>query len=92
VDLVEGFAPEVRRLVDLDQQHRQRSARHPRRLLKDLELAHGAKPGGDPEETVVTCMIPGKKAEEATTPSGGVEPEIIGRKAAEEGEAEAGKE
>jgi hypothetical protein len=37
-------------------------------------------------------MIPGKKAEEIATPTGGVEPEVIGRKAAEEGEAEAGKE
>lgn len=59
--------------------------------VKDLELLHGAKPGADPEETVVTCVLPGKKAEEAA-PSASVEPEVIGRKAAEEGEAEAGKE
>ena len=60
--------------------------------VKDLELLHGATPAAEPEETVVTCLIPGKKAEELTTPTGGVEPEVIGRKAAEEGEAEAGKE
>ena len=60
--------------------------------VKDLELLHGAKPGADPDETVVTCMLPGKKSEEVATPTGGVEPEVIGRKAAEEGEAEAGKE
>lgn len=60
--------------------------------VKDLELVHGAKPAGDPEETVVTCVLPGKKAEESAAPAGGAEPEIIGRKATEEGEAEAGKE
>jgi large subunit ribosomal protein L25 len=60
--------------------------------VKDLELLHGAKPGGDPDETVVTCMLPGKKTDEAAAPTGGIEPEVIGRKAAEEGEAEAGKE
>lgn len=60
--------------------------------VKDLELLHGAKPAGDPDETVVTCALPGKKAEEAAAPAGGVEPEVIGRKAGEEGEAEAGKE
>ncbi len=58
--------------------------------VRDLELPTGARPlvGGD--ETVVTCMIPGKKAEEAAAP-GSVEPEVIGRKAAEEGEAPAEK-
>ena len=57
-----------------------------------FELAHGATPAADPDETVVTCLVPGKKAEEIATPAGGIEPEVIGRKAAEEGEAEAGKE
>lgn len=59
--------------------------------VKDLELAHGAKPAGDPEDTVITCLVPGKKAEE-TAATAVAEPEVIGRKAAEEGEAEAGKE
>lgn len=58
--------------------------------VKDLELQHGARPGADPEETVVTCLLPGKKVEEGPTAS--AEPEVIGRKAAEEGEGEAGKE
>lgn len=59
--------------------------------VKDLELAHGATPGGDPEETVVNCVLPGKKTEEVMA-TGGAEPEVIGRKAAEEGEAEGAKE
>lgn len=59
--------------------------------VKDLEFLHGAKPAGDPEETVVTCAVPGKRAEEVAVP-GGTEPEVIGRKAGEEGEAEASKE
>jgi hypothetical protein len=44
----------------------------------------------NPEETVVTCMVPGKKAEEAAAAP--VEPEVIGRKAGEEGEAAGEKE
>jgi large subunit ribosomal protein L25 len=59
--------------------------------VKDLDLAEGVKPAGDPEETAVTCLVPGKKAED-TAPTAVAEPEVIGRKAAEEGEAEAGKE
>ncbi|MFM7185459.1 MAG: 50S ribosomal protein L25 [Planctomycetota bacterium] len=59
--------------------------------VKDLELLHGARPAGDPEETVITCALPGKRAEEVA-PTGGVEPEVIGRKAGDEGEAEVSKE
>ena len=59
--------------------------------VKDLDLAEGVKPAGDPEETAVTCLVPGKKAED-TSPTAVAEPEVIGRKALEEGEAEAGKE
>ena len=60
-------------------------------VLHDLELLHGAKAVAEGEDTVVSCMLPLKKGEEAT--GGAVaEPEIIGRKAAEEGEADAGKE
>ena len=57
--------------------------------VHDLELPAGAKAIADADEAVVTCAVPADKAEEAAT--GGVEPELIGRKAAEEGEAEAEK-
>jgi large subunit ribosomal protein L25 len=53
--------------------------------VRELELPKGARALTNPEETVVTCMVPGKKAEEAAAVA--VEPEVIGRKAAEEGEA-----
>jgi len=57
--------------------------------VHDLELPAGAKALADSEESVVTCTIAAEKGEEA---SGlGVEPELIGRKSAEEGEAEAEK-
>lgn len=51
--------------------------------IKDLELPVGARPVHSVEETVVTCLVPGKKAagEDGAT----AEPEIIGRKAGEEG-------
>jgi large subunit ribosomal protein L25 len=49
--------------------------------VKDLELPKGARSLADGEETVVTCLVPGKKAEEAAVVA---EPEVIGRKAAEE--------
>lgn len=58
--------------------------------VHDLQLPKGAKALVDGDETVVTCMLPTKKAEEAGAP-GTAEPEVIGRKAAEEGEAEAEK-
>ena len=57
--------------------------------VHDLDLPAGAKAIADADEAVVTCAVPADKAEEAAT--GGVEPELIGRKAAEEGEAEAEK-
>jgi len=57
--------------------------------VHDLELPPGAKPLVDGDEAVVTCTVPVEKAEEAA--AGGAEPEVIGRKAAEEGEAEAEK-
>lgn len=56
--------------------------------VRDLELPPGVRTLADAEETVVTCMVPGRKAEE-TAPAAVGEPEIIGRKAAEEGEAAA---
>ena len=57
--------------------------------VHDLELPAGAKALADSEESVVTCTIAAEKGAEA---SGlGVEPELIGRKSAEEGEAETEK-
>ncbi len=58
--------------------------------VRDLDLPKGARAIADGDESVVTCMIPAKKGEELPS-AGGVEPEVIGRKAAEEGEAEAEK-
>ncbi|MGB8854554.1 MAG: 50S ribosomal protein L25 [Pirellulales bacterium] len=58
--------------------------------VHDLQLPKGAKPLVDGDETVVTCLLPSKKAEEVGA-AGAAEPEVIGRKAAEEGEAEAEK-
>ena len=57
--------------------------------VHDLELPAGAKPLADAEEAVVTCTVLVEKGEEAA--AGAVEPELIGRKPAEEGEAEAEK-
>lgn len=55
---------------------------------RELELPKGAKLMVDPDEVIVTCMKPVEKgAAEAAAPA---EPEVIGRKAAEEeGEGEA---
>lgn len=59
--------------------------------VHDLELPAGAKVLVDAEEVVVTCVKPVEKGGEAAAAP--AEPEVIGRKAAEEGEgAEAGKE
>ena len=58
--------------------------------VHDLELPAGAKAIADGDTTVVSCTVPHEKAEEAGAMAG-VEPEVIGRKAAEEGEAEAEK-
>lgn len=56
--------------------------------VHDLELPAGAKPLAEADDVVVTCTLPVEKAEEAVA---GAEPEVIGRKAAEEGEGEAEK-
>jgi large subunit ribosomal protein L25 len=58
--------------------------------VHDLELPKGAKALADSEDAVVTCMLAVDKGEEAGA-AGVAEPELIGRKAAEEGEAEAEK-
>lgn len=55
----------------------------------DLELPQGAKLVHDSDETIVSCTLPGKKTEELAAVAGAAEPEVIGRKAAEEGEGEA---
>jgi hypothetical protein len=57
--------------------------------VHDLELPAGAKALADADDAVVTCTVLVEKGEEAAT--GGAEPELIGRKPAEEGEAEAEK-
>jgi large subunit ribosomal protein L25 len=57
--------------------------------VHDLELPSGAKAVVDGEEVVVTCTVPVEKAAEAA--AGVAEPEVIGRKPTEEGEAEAEK-
>ena len=57
--------------------------------VHDLQLPAGAKAIADGDETVVTCLVPAKKGEEAAPAA--AEPEVIGRKPAEEGEAAAEK-
>lgn len=58
--------------------------------VRDLELPRGVRAVPEADETVVTCLLPGRKAtaEEPAT-GGAAEPELIGRKA---GEAEEGAE
>jgi large subunit ribosomal protein L25 len=57
--------------------------------VHDLELPAGAKALAAADEIVVSCVVPVEKGEEAAAAA--VEPELIGRKPAEEGEAEAEK-
>jgi hypothetical protein len=52
--------------------------------VKDLDLPKGARAMADGDETVVSCLLPAKKGEEAA--AGPAEPEVIGRKPTEEGE------
>jgi len=56
--------------------------------VHDLDLPKGARVVAEGDETVVSCTLPSKKGEEAAVP-GAAEPELIGRKPAEEGEGEA---
>ena len=58
--------------------------------MHHLDLPKGAKLRAGSDETVVTCTHPSHKAEDGGPQAGSVEPEVIGRKAAEEGEAETG--
>lgn len=57
--------------------------------VHDLELPAGAKALVDGDDAVVTCTVAVEKGEDAAL--AGVEPELIGRKPTEEGEAETGK-
>jgi large subunit ribosomal protein L25 len=57
--------------------------------VHDLELPAGAVAVTDGDEPVVTCTMAGIKVEEAAAAP--AEPEVIGRKAAEEGKGEAGE-
>lgn len=56
--------------------------------VHDLELPAGARAVTDGDEPVVTCTMAGVKVEEGAA-AAPAEPEVIGRKAAEEGEGEA---
>jgi large subunit ribosomal protein L25 len=57
--------------------------------VHDLELPAGAKALVDGDDAVVTCTVAVEKGEDAAL--AGAEPELIGRKPTEEGEAETGK-
>jgi large subunit ribosomal protein L25 len=57
--------------------------------VHDLELPAGAKALAAADDVVVSCVVPVEKGEEAAAAA--AEPELIGRKPAEEGEAEAEK-
>jgi large subunit ribosomal protein L25 len=52
--------------------------------VRDLQLPEGARVIADADEVVVTCVKPGEKLE--SEESSASEPEVIGRKAAEESE------
>jgi large subunit ribosomal protein L25 len=54
----------------------------------DLELPEGATLLDDPETVVVQCVVPAELPEEAAAAAGPAEPEVIGAKKGEEGEAE----
>ena len=56
--------------------------------VSDLELPPTVRVLGDAEAVVVQCVVPAEAPEEEAAAGEGVEPELIGRKAEEEGEAE----
>jgi large subunit ribosomal protein L25 len=58
--------------------------------VHDLELPAGTKALADAEGVVVTCVVPAAKGEETAAPIA-AEPELIGRKPAEEGAEDAEK-
>jgi large subunit ribosomal protein L25 len=56
---------------------------------EELKLPPGAKLVSDPDAVIVQCVEPRADDDEGLAPgAGGVEPEVIGRKAEEEGEAD----
>jgi large subunit ribosomal protein L25 len=50
----------------------------------DIQLPEGAKLLSDPDVVVAQCVLPTEEEEEAAPATEGAEPELIGRKAAEE--------
>jgi large subunit ribosomal protein L25 len=56
--------------------------------VSQLKLPEGVTVLDDPDSVVVQCVAAREETEEAATEMGGLEPEVIGRKAAEEGEGE----
>jgi large subunit ribosomal protein L25 len=57
--------------------------------VRDLDLPKGSRAVADADETVVSCVVPLHKGDDVAAATGGVEPELIGRKPTEEGEPEA---
>jgi len=57
--------------------------------VHDLELPKGSRALAAADETVVSCLLPAHKGDEVAAITDGVEPELIGRKPAEEGESAA---
>jgi large subunit ribosomal protein L25 len=59
--------------------------------VSDLELPKGAKALIDPATTVVSCVAPVEVSDEAEAAAGEGEPEVIGRKKADDEESESAK-
>jgi len=55
--------------------------------VHDLELPKGSRALAALDETVVSCLLPAHKGDETAATTDGAEPELIGRKPAEEGES-----
>lgn len=56
--------------------------------VRDLELPRGAKAVPEPDDAVVTCALPGRRAAAGEEPGAvAAEPEVISRKSGEEAEA-----
>jgi large subunit ribosomal protein L25 len=59
-------------------------------VVAAIPLPEGARLDADPDTVVVQCVQPREEAELEAVEAGGAEPEVIGRKAAEEEETEGG--
>jgi large subunit ribosomal protein L25 len=56
--------------------------------VRDLDLPRGVRALPDPDDAVVTCALPGRRAAAGDEPAAvTAEPEVIGRKSGEEAEA-----